>query len=288
MPVRWMGGAVALCILSFAQGLAAEERRIVLAASAGLSESGFLDYLLPRFSLKTGIRVTPVVLEDGIQVDVKLGPADVVKDGRAALRGGKTVYAVRVAEGGAGKPGHARRFVDWLLSKVGQRTVESFRANGRQVYLAAAAAKAKKARPMPTGDLARGEKLSFLHCGRGARRVPRRADGPELQASRHGKRGPVVSPHDLSQPRRRARAGDRMGGGGRPDRAQGRGARQRFQPGCSSPMARTFRRQRADRLRPTRHFDRAKRVEKSFSLDAAILCVTDISALPRSARLRSI
>ena len=166
MPVRWMGGAAALCILSFAQGLAAEERRIVLAASTGLSESGFLDYLLPRFSLKTGIRVTPVVLEDGIQVDVKLGPADVVKDGRAALRGGKTVYAVRVAEGGAGKPGHARRFVDWLLSKVGQRTVESFRANGRQVYLAAAAAKAKKARAMPTGDLARGEKLSFLHCGR--------------------------------------------------------------------------------------------------------------------------
>ena len=166
MRVGRLAGAVALCVLLFAQGPAAEERRIVLAASAGLSESGFLGYLLPRFSLKTGIRVTPTVLEEGIQVDVVLGPADVVRDGRAAFRGGKTVYAVRVAEGGAANPAHAKRFVDWLLSKVGQRTVESYRANGRQAYLAAAGAKPKKARARPTGDLARGEKLSFLHCGR--------------------------------------------------------------------------------------------------------------------------
>ncbi len=166
MPVWRLGGAAALCVLAFAQGTAAEERRIVLAASSGLSESGFLAYLLPRFSLKTGIRVTPTVLEEGIQVDVKLGPADVVKDGRAAFRGGKTVYAVRVAEGGAAAPAHAKRFVDWLLSRVGQRTVESFRANGRRVYLAAAGVKAEKRRARPTGDLARGEKLSFLHCGR--------------------------------------------------------------------------------------------------------------------------
>ena len=166
MPVRRLGGAVALCILLVAQGAVAEERRIVLAASAGLTESGFLKYLLPRFSLKTGIGVTTTVLEEGIQVDVKLGPAEVVKGGRAAFRGGKTVYTVRVAEGGAAKPEHARRFVDWLLSKVGQRTVEAFRAQGRQVYLAAAGAKAKTVRARPTGDLARGEKLSFLHCGR--------------------------------------------------------------------------------------------------------------------------
>ena len=166
MPVGRWGVAVAACILLSAQAGAAEERRIVLAASAGLTESGFLDYLLPRFSLKTGIRVTPVVLEEGIQVDVRLGPSDAVKQGRTAFRGGKTVYLVGVAEGGAGKPEHAGRFVDWLLSKVGQRTVGSFRANGKQVYLAAAGAGAKKARPTLTGDLARGEKLAFLHCGR--------------------------------------------------------------------------------------------------------------------------
>ena len=166
MPVRWSGGLIAVCVLLFAHAAAAEERRIVLAASAGLTESGFLKYLLPRVSLTTGIRVTPVVLEEGIQVDVKLGPADVVKEGKTALRGGKTVYLVRVAEGGAAPPEHAKRFVDWLLSKVGQRTIGSFRANGRQVYLAAAGARAKKARPKFTGDLARGEKLAFLHCGR--------------------------------------------------------------------------------------------------------------------------
>ena len=166
MPVRWLGGAIAVCILLSAQAGAEEERRIVLAASAGLTETGFLKYLLPRFSLKTGIRVTPVVLEEGIQVDVKLGPADAVKEGRTAFRGGKTVYLVGVAEGGAGRPEHAKRFVDWLLSKVGQRTVGSFRAGGKRVYLAAADAGTRKARAEFTGDVARGEKLAFLHCGR--------------------------------------------------------------------------------------------------------------------------
>ena len=166
MPVRRMGGTIALCILLLAQTAAAEERRIVLAASTGLTESGFLKYVLPRFSLKTGVRVTPVELEEGIQVDVLLGPADTVKEGRAAMRADKTLYLVRAAEGGAGRPEHAKRFVDWLLSKVGQRTVESFRSDGRQVYIAAASAKVRKARVRLKGDLALGERLSLRHCGR--------------------------------------------------------------------------------------------------------------------------
>lgn len=166
MPGWSKTGLAALCILLLAPAASAEERRIVLATSPELATDGFLKYLLPRFSLKTGIRVTVRALAEGVAADVLLGPADAVKRGRAALKAGGTLYLCRAAADGPGRPEHARRFVDWLVSKIGQRTVESFRANGRQVYVAAAGAPAEKPRAMPTGDLLKGEKLSFLHCGR--------------------------------------------------------------------------------------------------------------------------
>ena len=166
MPRRWTGGLVALSILLLAQGAAAEERRIVLAATPGLIETGLFDYLLPRFALKTGIRVRAVELLEGVEADVLLGPARAVGEGRAAFRAGKALYLCRAAAGGPGRPEHAGRFVDWLLSAVGQRTVEAFRAGGRRVFLAAAGARVRKAKAAPAGDLARGEKLSFRHCGR--------------------------------------------------------------------------------------------------------------------------
>ncbi|MCY4551315.1 MAG: hypothetical protein OXC28_23455 [Defluviicoccus sp.] len=166
MPGWWRTGLAALCILSFASMAAAQERRIVLASTPGLLESGVFKYLLPRFSLKTRIRVTAVELLDGVEADVLLGPAEAIGEGRPAFRAGKALHLVRAVADGPGEARHAERFVAWLLSRVGQRTVESFRANGRQVYLAAAAAKVQKPRARPTGDLARGEKLSFLHCGR--------------------------------------------------------------------------------------------------------------------------
>ena len=165
MPGWWRTGLIALSILVSAQA-AAEDRRIVLAVTPGLAESGLLKYLLPRFALKTGVGVSAVELLEGVEADVLLAPAEAIGEGRPAFRAGKAIYLARAVAGGPGDAKHAGRFVDWLLSKVGQRTVESFRAGGRQVFLAAAGAKVKKARAMPTGDLARGEKLSFLHCGR--------------------------------------------------------------------------------------------------------------------------
>ena len=166
MPGWSRTGLIALCMLSLASLAAAQERRIVLASTPELLESGAFKYLLPRFSLKTRIKVTAVELLEGVEADVLLGPAAAIGEGRPAFRAGKALHLVRAVPEGPGEAGHAGRFVDWLLSTVGQRTVESFRANGRQAFLAAAGARVEKARPAPTGDLARGEKLAFLHCGR--------------------------------------------------------------------------------------------------------------------------
>ena len=166
MPGWWRTGLIALSILAIAQAAPAQERRIVLAATPALLESGLLKYLLPRFSLKTGIGVSAVELLEGVEADVLLAPAEAIGEGRPAFRAGKAIYLARAPADGPGGAELAGRFVGWLLSRVGQRTVESFRAGGRQVFLAAAGAKASKPRARPTGDLARGEKLSFLHCGR--------------------------------------------------------------------------------------------------------------------------
>ena len=74
MSIRWRLGLAAVLMLA-AAGAGAEERRITVAASPELIESGLLKHMLPRFSLKTGIRTTPVPLEPGVEAEVLIGPA---------------------------------------------------------------------------------------------------------------------------------------------------------------------------------------------------------------------
>ncbi len=158
----------AFCIVLLAQMAGAEERRITLAASPDLAASGLLKHLLPRFSLKTGVRVAVVELAQGVAADVLLGPAGAVREGRPALRAKDTLYLCRITptDTGAGRAKYTERFVAWLLSEVGQRTIESFKPNGVQVFHAAARAAGRPDRPPPVGDVLAGERLSLAHCGR--------------------------------------------------------------------------------------------------------------------------
>ena len=50
------------------------------------------------------------------------------------LRGTVTTYLIAVSPG---QP-HAERFRDWLLSEIGQRTIESFKKDGAPTYAGAA------------------------------------------------------------------------------------------------------------------------------------------------------
>ena len=83
MSIRWRLGLAAMLMLAVA-GAEAEERRITVAASPELIDSGLLKHMLPRFSLKTGIRTTPVPLEPGVAAEVLIGPA--VDGGRPVFR----------------------------------------------------------------------------------------------------------------------------------------------------------------------------------------------------------
>ena len=161
MSIRWRLGLAAMLMLA-AAGAEAEERRITVAASPELIDSGLLKHMLPRFSLKTGIRTTPVPLEHEVQAEVLIGPA--VDGGRPAFRSAETVY---LAGPGAGsKQALAGRFLDWLASDIGQRTVAAFAPDGKPLYEPAAGAKVEIKGPAVTGDALAGERLALVNCGR--------------------------------------------------------------------------------------------------------------------------
>ncbi len=161
MSIRWTLALAAMLILAMA-GAEAEERRMTVAASPELIESGLLKHMLPRFSLKTSIRTTPVPLEPGVEADVLVGPA--VDGGRPVFRGGETVYLA--GPGGGAQQAQAARFLDWLASDIGQRTVASFAPDGKPLYEPAADAKVEAKGPAVTGDAVAGERLALVHCGR--------------------------------------------------------------------------------------------------------------------------
>ncbi len=161
MSIRWTFGLAVLLTIA-AAGAQAQERRITVAASPELIESGLLKHMLPRFSLKTSIRTTPAPLEPGVEADVLIGPA--VDGGRPVFQGGETVYLAGPGRGG--RAALAARFLDWLVSDIGQRTVAAFAPGGTALYEPAAGPKAEAKGPALAGDAVAGERLALVHCGR--------------------------------------------------------------------------------------------------------------------------
>ncbi|MEO0362046.1 MAG: hypothetical protein AAF322_13105, partial [Pseudomonadota bacterium] len=156
--------AVAVAAALAAPLAAAEPLRLI--APPAMEADGFLRHLLPRFSLKTGIRME-TRLADGPEAAAALasGDADLAVAAAAALPGaapaleaGGDVFAVAAAD----PPSEgARRFLDWLGSEVGARTVAAFPPYRPVAVEAVAAA------PAPVkGDAAAGERAALRHCGR--------------------------------------------------------------------------------------------------------------------------
>ncbi len=136
---------------------AADDRDVRLSAPADLVDSGVLKHLLPRFSLKTQIRVTLVDSAEGAEIVL-------VRDGAgmAVFSGLGATWQMRVQPGHAG----AERFADWLTSEIGQRTLTAFQVDGVQLFdLPAASAETLQAE-IYEGDAGEGLRLSSLHCGR--------------------------------------------------------------------------------------------------------------------------
>ena len=123
-----------LSLLLTATPVAAQDR-LGLAAPPEVTDSGLLAYILPRFSLKTGVRGVPDAA--GALVIATSPP------GTPVFRRGDRPFYLRGADSSDG----AARFADWLLSDIGLRTIESFAPDAPSPFRAphAEAAEARQA-----------------------------------------------------------------------------------------------------------------------------------------------
>ncbi len=143
---------IAVLISLLATPLAAQDKGFSLQVPQSLSETGFIKHLLPRFSLKTGIRITPK--SEG--ADAAFGPS-----GTPVFREGATLWHLS----NTGAP-HTDGFRAWLLSDIGKRTIEAFAPNGTPLFSAELAPTATAEPVVLTGDAVLGETVSLQRCGR--------------------------------------------------------------------------------------------------------------------------
>ncbi len=135
-----------------------QETDFGLSAPAALQESGFLRFLLPRFSLKTGIRIA---------LDTNNPEAIIsTENGVPLMEGQGQVYYLQITEADSPRVDKAKRFAAWLDSDIGRRAIAQFALDGVQVFTPIETLQAAVPATVFEGDAARGEDFSFANCGR--------------------------------------------------------------------------------------------------------------------------
>lgn len=102
----------------------AQDAAVRLYAPASLVDSGLVKHILPRFTLKTRVRVE--LVDDPAGADIALG-----ESGTPVFSGLDAVWHVALTEGG---PEGAAKLADWLTSDVGLNTVASFAPEGAALF----------------------------------------------------------------------------------------------------------------------------------------------------------
>lgn len=134
----------------------ADERHVRLHAPESLIETGLFQHILPRFSLKTQIRV--VLAPEAQQADVVLGDA-----GRALFQGLGRTWHVDLRN--KAHPG-SERFGEWLLSEIGQRAITGFAPDGQVLFEPPGAVVVQTATPDMDGDALIGRQVAQDSCAR--------------------------------------------------------------------------------------------------------------------------
>ncbi|MEP1585331.1 MAG: hypothetical protein ABJR46_13510 [Tateyamaria sp.] len=141
-----------LACLLFPLAALAQDRDFSVSAPAALVDTGVLRHILPRFSLKHGVRIT-LVEDDG---DVQFGAV-----GTPVFSGLDTLW--HISHSDAAGP---ELFINWLLSDIGRRTINGFKVDDTALFSTDIAVKVVVAKPTFDGDPVAGERLALLHCGR--------------------------------------------------------------------------------------------------------------------------
>lgn len=133
----------------------ADTGRVQFYAAPALVDSGLVQYIRPRFSLKTQVGVDMVT--DPADADLALG-----LEGRALFSGLGETWSLDVRSDAA----HVQKFVDWLRSDVGRRTVQSFAPDGTPLFTEPQVQEREVVEIEVTGDAALGKRVSKAKCGR--------------------------------------------------------------------------------------------------------------------------
>jgi mono/diheme cytochrome c family protein len=146
----------ALCLWLAPLAASAEDRLVRLAAPPALVESGLFGHILPRFSLKTQIRVE-LVAHDAA-ADMALGDT-----GRPVFEGAEAIWHMQVRA-----PDHpgTKRFAGWLTSEIGQRTVAAYAPHGVALFGPPTVAQQQEVARVATAESLFGHQVSLAKCTR--------------------------------------------------------------------------------------------------------------------------
>ncbi|MFD0979164.1 hypothetical protein [Tropicimonas aquimaris] len=134
----------------------ADEKLVRLYVPPELVETGLMQHILPRFSLKTQIRVE--LVDSAGEAELLLGG-----DGTALFEGAGQVWHLgRQGAGGAA----AERFAEWLGSDVGRNTVTGFAPDGVAIFALPGPTETETVAIAPDGDAALGWTVSREKCTR--------------------------------------------------------------------------------------------------------------------------
>ncbi|MEX0304195.1 MAG: hypothetical protein AB3N24_17385 [Leisingera sp.] len=146
---------IIIWLLLPAAALAEDARLVRLHAPQVLVDSGLLRHILPRFSLKTQVRVK---LAGPAEADLILGPV-----GQALFEGaGRKWHLRKLRRGHEGTD----KLVKWLRSDVGSRAILGFAPEGVPLFTALMEASDDPAMEEPDGNAALGRQVAQAECSR--------------------------------------------------------------------------------------------------------------------------
>ncbi|WP_171212969.1 cytochrome c [Ruegeria sp. HKCCA5839] len=145
---------VLLCLsLTLTASPSLGQQALGLVAPEAVANSGLLQHILPRFSLKTGIRV---IADEAGEMSLSAGP-----EGEPVFARDGVVFYLSITE-----DSRQERFRDWLRSDIGKRTVESFTPDQGAPFSASFEVAQDQIELVIDGNVILGEELSMTHCGR--------------------------------------------------------------------------------------------------------------------------
>ena len=153
---RWVL-AMAISIAAMAGAALAQGKTTTLYVAPDLIETGVIKFMMPRFMLKHGVRVTLVE-------DASAGAAALVEDGqRAVFSKDGVTYGLTVSNA---DDVHMATFAEWLTGEVGQRTVLTYKRDGAEIFAPPVVTEAAVEATVFDGDATRGADLALTACGR--------------------------------------------------------------------------------------------------------------------------